>query len=437
MKAKTMRHMTGPNTWMRWVIVPLVIAGTALGSALAGEKTVETGAAPEASAKPDFWSRTQLTGDWGGARSWLKDRGLSLDLDYTSFYQSQFSGAGRHDSDHSGRVDLVFNVDTEKLGLWKGGGVRTHTHYRYGRLNTHPGGVLWPVNVGQTLPLDAPDAITVTSHYLTQKIGKRATLMLGKINAVDLLAPHFFYGGWGTRRFMNIALVAPPTGLVPPVIMGGLVSLKTDRLNWILMAYDPHDRTRDYWPDGLFKDGVIFNVSATHATKLAGRTTTYKLGGIVSTQEGMDLRDTLLPPDLQVPLERGAFNVNGEFSHRLYESKDRPGSGWGIAVRAGFSDGNPNPIAAYVSGGIGGTGPFPSRRSDSFGVGYFYYNFSDELKSGLHPYLEFGDEQGGEFFYDFAVTPWFHVAADLQIIGPAVPSAETVVVGALRGNLRF
>ncbi len=334
-------------------------------------------------------------------------------------------------------MDLFFNIDTGKLGLWEGGGLRTHTEYRYGSLNPNPGAVLWPVNVGQVLPLDAPEEIVVSSLYLTQSIGERAAVMLGKINVVDLLASSPFYGGWGIKRFMNIALVAPPTGLVPPVIMGGIVSLRTDPINWTLMVYDPHDRVRQYWPDDLFSDGVIVNLSASYAGTLAGRKTIYKIGGIYSTQEGINLRDTLLPPELVTTTKRGSYNVNFEFTHLLYENKDRPGDGWGFFVRGGFSDANPNPIQTYVSGGIGGKGLFSSRPNDSFGVGYFYYNFSDELKSAVRPVLSLGDEQGGEIYYNFGVTPWFHVTADLQIIDPATGGAETAVVGALRGNVRF
>src|SRR5260370_2696599 len=35
----------------------------------------------------DFWHRTQLTGDWGGARTNLARRGIFLDLYSTSAYQ--------------------------------------------------------------------------------------------------------------------------------------------------------------------------------------------------------------------------------------------------------------------------------------------------------------------------------------------------------------
>jgi hypothetical protein len=58
-------------------------------------------------------------------------------------------------------------------------------------------------------------------RYLSQRFGEATRVMLGKINAIDLLSSHPFFGGWGTERFWHLAFVVPPSGVVPPVIMGG------------------------------------------------------------------------------------------------------------------------------------------------------------------------------------------------------------------------
>jgi len=237
----------------------------------AGEtlQTPPPSAETAAAAKP---YSDRLTGDWGGLRTQLAEHSLSLDLDSTQFYQGLLSGDGNDDWDFAGRVDAFFNVDTEKLGLWQGGGIRTHTEYRYGSLPGFRGGALWPVNTGATLPLGGGDQIVASSIYLTQSIGKNVNLVLGKINAVDLLASDPFFGGWGIHRFQNIAFVAPPSGVVPPTIMGAIASIKTAPITWTLMAFDPNDRTNDYWPDDLFDDGINLSLGATYVGKLAGRT---------------------------------------------------------------------------------------------------------------------------------------------------------------------
>jgi porin len=178
-----------------------------------------------------------------------------------------------------GRADGFLNLDTAKLGLWLGGGLNTHFEWRSGDVAAYRGGALWPVNSGAALPLGDPEEIVASSIYLTQRFGDSTSLMLGKINAVDLLAGDPFFGGWGIHRFMNLAFVAPPSGVVPPVIMGGILSHRFSPYSLTLMVFDPDDRTGDYTPHGLFSDGVNISLSGAWAGALFGRSTNVSLTG--------------------------------------------------------------------------------------------------------------------------------------------------------------
>ena len=87
-----------------------------------------------------------LTGDWGGSRSGLKDKGLVLELSYTSFYQGLVSGTGEEDFDYGGKVDARIEFDTGMAGLWEGGRFRSHIEYSHGELATNLGGTLFSTN---------------------------------------------------------------------------------------------------------------------------------------------------------------------------------------------------------------------------------------------------------------------------------------------------
>ena len=89
-----------------------------------------------------------------------------------------------------------------------------------------------------------------------------------------------------------------------------------------------------------------------------------------------------------------------------------------------------------VFGGVGGTGLIPGRSLDNWGVGYYYAALSPYLKDSLAPIVTIGDEQGLEFFYDFAVTPWLTLGADLQIIRPGLAD-DTAFFSGLRTVIRF
>jgi porin len=124
-----------------------------------------------------------------------------------------------------------------------------------------------------------------------------------------------------------------------------------------------------------------------------------------------------------------AFYYNGH----QYVCGDSEG-GWGVFARFGISDGDPNPVKLNLAGGLGGKGLLPQRRQDTWGVGVFYLDMSNEdLLKGLNV----GDETGGELFYNIALTPWLHVTLDAQVIDSALPHSDTAWVFGVRTHLNF
>ena len=111
-------------------------------------------AGSSATVDQSLWKRSRLTGDWGGARSWLETRGVKLDLELTMFYQGLESGTGSQDYEFGSRLDGFVKLDTGKMGLWKGGGLVSHLEYRSGDLPGSLGGTFFPTNSGMEFPSD-------------------------------------------------------------------------------------------------------------------------------------------------------------------------------------------------------------------------------------------------------------------------------------------
>jgi porin len=376
-----------------------------------------------------------LTGDWGGARTDLASKGFALKADVTGYYQGgTIDGT---EADASGRLDVFADVDFGKMGLINGLGFHFHGEMRFGDPRSNFGGELWPSNTGAILPLAPPGEFVATSLYFTQTIGQRGVLMVGKINAVDLLASDPFYGGWGTQRFMNLAFVAPPSGVVPPVIMGAVYVQKGDPITLTFMVFDPNVRSDDYFPGDLFSTGVNFSGGATWNGSIGGRASSLGLTATMSTERGLNLENILLPPGLETSLKRGSYNIAISATHLLVESSAVKGKGLGLYAKGAIADGNPNPIGASVVGGIGGEGLIPGRPGDAFAIGAFWYNFSDVLQGAVDPLINFNEEAGVEAWYRFQLTPWFALTADLQVIDPASGDRPTFALGAIRANLKF
>ena len=386
-----------------------------------------------------------------------KQAGITLDLEFTQFLQGlasggtvniprepippgRFPGTGPETGGYGGRLDGFIELDTEKLGWWDGGKLNVHLEYNFGSLPDSLGFTFFPTNTGMAFPSGSPDSLAATSLYLSQQLGDQGSLLIGKINTTDLSENDPFFGGWGIRRFQNVVFSAPPSGLVPIVMFGAIGSLRLDPVTLSLWIYDPEDRTHDYWPNGLFSEGVTFYPSITYNTQTAGRPTTFSLNGIYTTKSGINFSSIsdAYRENIEPSTKQGSYSIGFQFSHLFHQLDSNPRQGWGVFVRGAISDGNPNYVQNSIIAGIGGYGLFPERELDSFGVGYFYYDLSDELEDTLDVLRDrIGDEQGIEVYYSYAVTPWFFLTGDVQYIDPPRKSVEDSLILGLRANIRF
>jgi len=373
--------------------------------------------------------------NWLARRAWLAERGISVDYRYTSFYQGLASGTGETDYQYGGKSDLFINIDSSKLGLREGGGFRSHFEYSHGDAPANLGGAIFGVNTALYFPVDTPDELVATSLYFTQKVSERTSIALGKFNPVDLYASHPFYGGWGTDRFTNIVLAAPPSGLVPVVFMGAVSTIKIKPVTWTIIVADPNDRTNDYLPGDLFSDGVLMAVNATRDTTLAGREMTYGITGLYSTAEGTDYSSIGAIDGTSA--KSGAWNVNIQFTHNLQESDEHSDAAWGFYLKAGIADGNPNYVERSLILGIGGSPLFFGRPQDSFGIGAYYYDLSDTLQDSLDPLANLHDESAIEAYYNWSVKSWLTLGLDVQYINPATGDNDNALVPSLRMQIQF
>lgn len=276
----------------------------------------------------------------------------------------------------------------------------------------------------------------MTSIYLVHSLGGKTNLLVGKINAIDLLASDPFFGGWGIRRFQNIAFVAPPSGVVPPTIMGTVLTHQAGDVGITAMVFDPEDRSGDYWVDGLFATGVNASLGATWQGQWGGRETTIGLTAAGSTSRGLDFEDILGPPGTVQGTRKGSFNIALQFGHDLAGSA-KGSSHVGVYAKAAIADGNPNSIEASFVGGLAGHGLFEGRARDRWGLGFYYYDFSDTLQSVAAPLVRFDDEAGVEGWYALALGGNADLSFNAQVIDPATGASDVALVLGARLGLHF
>lgn len=82
-----------------------------------------------------------------------------------------------------------------------------------------------------------------------------------------------------------------------------------------------------------------------------------------------------------------------------------------------------------------GQSQLAGREDDSFGIGWYYIGISDEFGPLLANLID--DGQGGEMYYEIAMTESFHLALDLQVVEPNFVGVDTAVIPGLRARVEF
>lgn len=427
--------------------VVVVMVAVAVSGALAAQEKLAPasaiGSENTSLAQPSWLERDTMTGDWGGFRTSLQEHGITVKPRLTQFGQGQTSGDGEHGFDYGGKADVLFNADLNKIGLWTGFSMTVHAEYNFGQSVNGFGGTMVPVNTALSFPgIEGDDAFDLSSVYFGQKFGDSFSLLAGKINMIDIASTKPFMGGAGIDSFWNTTFVAPPSGTVPPYLFGVLLSMRTEPATYGLWIYDPNSVVNKTGFEEPFVDGVTFRGSVEFPVTIAGRSGHQGFVALYSTKDGTDLSDLdhlFLPPPS--PGSFGNKDYRYYFAYTvdqyLYQSKENPKEGFGLFGQFGISDGNPNKL--YWSGfmGVGGMGLIPGRSNDNWGAGYYYDVVSEDFTDSVASVASLDDEQGFEIFYNYSVTPWFDVGADLQIIEPVTATNDTAVFTGLRTVIRF
>ena len=391
---------------------------------------------------PTIFDQPTLTGNWGGARDQLADRGVTLDLSLTQFFQGAAVGGALDGYQYGGKFDLYFNVDAEKALKWHGLSLVAHFETRYGEDVNNTDGLFTFGNFNMAFPTFAEGSSGVTSLKLMQQVGNNFSLIAGKINTLDDFRLDFT-GMNGRDRFMNSAVVANIINArtIPYSTYGAGFSAFVDQgPQFLFLARDPDDHAASADLDALLAHGVVLTASLRVPVCPFGLPGTHVFGGNWSSRRysSIDPSSWVNVPGQGVPspTEYGSWAAYWNFDQHLWVDPSNSDRRIGIFGMTGIADGNPNPVRWNATVGMGATGLVPGRKNDSFGAGYFYVATSDHFKDFVvRPPEPAGlaqrNEQGVELYYNAAITGWCNLTFDVQIAEPSTRNLDiTVLLGA-------
>jgi porin len=397
-------------------------------------------------------TRPKLTGDWYGVRPDLASKGIAFDGNVTQFYQGITSGGAKQEFRYGGHADYYMNVDGQKAGLWQGLFLTLHAETVFGQSVNGLTGALLPVSFIQAVPKPDEPVTALTAVKITQALSPNFVTYFGKLNPFDDFYQRYA-SGRGIDAFMNTAFLFNPVlaRQIPYSSFGaGAAYLVDGQPVATLTIFDANNNSTSSGFDTFFDNGVVVVGQLIKPTQLFDMPGHQSVGFAYSNAHYRSLDrsaylDQIVSGSFSTPRQTGSESFFYQFDQTLVTMSDDPTRSWGLFGNAGIADNNPSPIRWFANLGVGGSSPACGRPLDSFGLGYFYLGTSSSLQTLAPVLFPIRDEQGVELYYNYAVTPWFRVTPDLQVVMPArektlPPNAQgidTAVILGIRAKIVF
>ncbi|KKL07954.1 hypothetical protein LCGC14_2580800 [marine sediment metagenome] len=353
------------------------------------------------------------------------------------------SGGTEQTFKYGGKLDYEFTFEGAKLGLNEGFTTVMHAETRFGRsIGAEVGAFAFP-NSNMLFPLPGEHDTAITGLLLMQALNERVVLAAGKINVMDLWSMLYPHTGRGVDGFMNLNSIVvglPWLRFVNLSVMGaGTLIMKEKELQGGALVYDTNNSTTTSGFNNLFDKGAGVLGLWKVFSDWDGKPGSHMFAGSWSsrTYTSLDRNSwTILPGQGLVAGEQtGAWALAYYFDQVFWADACDAGRNLRLFTGCSLSDGNPSFARWGGLVSVQGTGLVAGRKQDRLGVAYFYTGLSDDFRQLVSPVVELEELQGVELYYNAAITPHFHLTADLQIIDNENQAEETAIIFGLRGKI--
>jgi porin len=433
----------------------LILAVSVAGAAHGAEK----------SQPKSIWEQDTLTGDWGGARTALKDKGIDIQLTYINEVLDVIHGGINRRASYEGRLDLTVETDLGKLIGWDG--FMTHVTV----FQIHGSKDNAAVNVGSIADPSNIDAYRTTRLFTAwlqygdpaynaakPSQSDRFSFRIGQLAADDefLVSPTaggLINGtfGWAGIQAANILSGGPAYPLATPGARVQVRPVDDVAIRAAVFSGDPAGSDCNGGnPQVCNNNGLAFSFTGgalmmaeaelgiNQAKAAKGLPGVYKIGLWYATADYADVR---FPTT-----HNGNFGVYGVADQTIWQGGDTSIS---VFARAGVVPTDRNFLSFYVDGGVGVKGLLPGRADDTLTFGAAYEKVSPDViafdRDSLSPVIH-SNEVVFEVSYAAQIAPWWTIQPDFQYIvrpggnsDPAstgVPVRDAAVIG-VRSTLKF
>lgn len=405
--------------------------------------------APAADTTPaDFWHQDSLTGDWGGLRSMLADRGVTVGMSYTGDLQSDVGGGIQTGTVYNGLLQPQVDVDLDKLVGWTGASL----HVSMLQISGPSLSAGYTGNLNNVSSINARPATRLYDTWLQQTaldnvLSVRVGLMTADTEFFTSQTASLFVNsafGWPGVLAIDLPGGGPAYPLPTPALRIAVSPTPELTLLAAVFGGDPtghggSNSLESQQPGGTvvsFRGGVLSMAEADYAINQGkdakGLPAMFKLGAWYHSSDqfgdqrfdtnGLSLAD---PASDGVPKSHhGDWGLYGIVDAALYQVPDGDGRGLSAFLRVAEAPGSQNLVTFYADGGVAYKGLIPQRAGDAAGIGFAYAQIGSAARSLDVDYQGFGNflfpvrnnETVVELSYQAQVTPWWILQPDLQYV---------------------
>ncbi len=390
--------------------------------------------------------RARLTGDWGGLRTALEDRGLDLGLANQGDLFGIVAGGVRRQAVYADLLEPTLAIDLDKLAGWGGARLFVRGIGTYG---------VDPIEATGSIHAPSSLASSVDTFALIEGWGELSFLgdtvaVLAGLYALDTefdvkrTAGVFLNGGFGTGLDLSETGRNGPC-IFPVSCLGARIavrptrelSLKTAVLDGVAGDPDHPHGTRVRLDE---EDGLLVAIEIGYERGGVGaRFFRAALGAWLYTGEFPDV--LAVDDDGEPRVRHGTHGLYGLAEAGLFREAGQRTRGLDAFLRAGMADARVNQIAYSVSGGLVYTGLLPGRGEDITGLAASAGINGDRFRLARRRAGSPADghEVALEWTYLARLLPWLHVQLDLQyIINPGTdPARDDALAVGLRYRIDF
>lgn len=380
-----------------------------------------------------FWRWSRLTGDWGGHRTWLEERGVEIGGGLTLDEAAAWDGGLRHRDSLVSLLDVHAAFDLERLLGWSRTIAFVDAYQIEGRDPSSDVGDVQGVS-----NIQADDARQVAEVWIETWIGEQLRCKVGK---VDCNSEFAFTEEGG--EFVNSSGAISPTIQGLPTYPNPATSIN---LFWTPCAdcylgagiYDGGAidgiRTGTLGFSGFFEDDesdAYFTVVEAGTGWVGGNS--WGSGRLALGGWYHGARFTRFDGDI----DRGTAGFYAVLDQRLWRENPtdaEDGQGVGLMAMVGHADDDIASITLHTQVGVTWIGALDGRDDDVVGLLISHASLSEATGSTFD-----GDETVFELLYKVQITPAISLKPDLQyIVNPSGdPTVDDALVGLLRLEITF